>query len=46
MNSHPSLYAAGKPAVVGSFSRAVRRPLDDTSWVEVVPGWLSRGETF
>ena len=47
MNSHQaSLYAGGKPAVVGSFARAVRRPLDDTSWVEVVPGWLSGGESL
>jgi hypothetical protein len=47
VNSHQaSLYASGKPAVVGSFARAVRRPLDDTSWVEVVPGWLSGWESL
>ena len=35
MNSHQaSLYAGGKPAVVGSLARAVRWPLDDTSWVQ------------
>jgi hypothetical protein len=45
VNSHQaSLYAGGKPAVIGSFARAVRRSLDDTSWVEVAPGWLSGGE--
>lgn len=45
MNGHqPSLYTDDSPTLVGSFTRAVRRPLDDTSWVEVVPGWLAGGE--
>lgn len=29
------------PAVDDSFAEAVRVPLDDTTWVEHVPGWLS-----
>lgn len=33
--------SAGEFAVDKSFSRAVRTPLDATSWVELVPAWLS-----
>src|SRR5262245_20866010 len=31
----------GGIAVDATFRRAVRTPLDESSWVEVVPGWLS-----
>jgi alkylated DNA repair dioxygenase AlkB len=29
-----------------TFARAVRTPLDDSSWIEVVPGWLSGPEAL
>jgi hypothetical protein len=36
----PSMYTAVGPLVDDRFSGAVRRQLDKTSWVEVVPGWM------
>lgn len=38
--------SAGEFAVDASFSAAVRTPLDATSWVELVPGWLSGSEAL
>jgi alkylated DNA repair dioxygenase AlkB len=35
---------AGAIGFDSGFARAVRRPLDATSWVELVPGWLSDAE--
>lgn len=37
---------AGDIAIDASFGRAVRTPLDATSWVELVPGWLSGSEAL
>jgi alkylated DNA repair dioxygenase AlkB len=36
--------SAGTIAIDASFSRAVRTALDATSWVELVPAWLSGSE--
>jgi len=39
--------SAGEVAVDPGFRRAVRTPLDATSWIELVPGWLTgAGELF
>jgi alkylated DNA repair dioxygenase AlkB len=37
----PSLFAAAGIATDETFSTAVRHELDETSWVEVVPRWLT-----
>jgi hypothetical protein len=39
----PGMYTAVGPLVDHRFSGAVRRQLDETSWVEVVPGWMHDG---
>jgi len=36
--------SAGEIAIDTGFRRAVRTALDATSWVELVPGWLSGSE--
>ena len=36
----------GPISIDESFSRAVRTPLDATSWVELVPGWMSNAEAL
>lgn len=38
--------SAGEFAVDGSFRGAIRTPLDATSWVELVPGWVSGSEAL
>jgi hypothetical protein len=38
----PGMYTAVGPLVDHRFSGAVRRQLDETSWVEVVPGLDAR----
>jgi alkylated DNA repair dioxygenase AlkB len=40
------MYTAVGPLVDDRFSGAVRRQLDKTSWVEVVPGWMHDGHTL
>lgn len=37
----PSLFSGEFVAIDETFSTAVRHDLDSTSWVDVVPGWLS-----
>jgi alkylated DNA repair dioxygenase AlkB len=42
LDAQPSLFpSAGEFAIDAMFSRAARTALDGSSWVEVVPGWLS-----
>jgi alkylated DNA repair dioxygenase AlkB len=36
----------GGIAIDSTFARAVRTSLDETSWVELVPGWLSGAHTL
>jgi alkylated DNA repair dioxygenase AlkB len=36
-----SLFGVGEPACDPNFDGAVRTPLDDQSWIELVPRWLS-----
>ncbi len=36
-----SLLGAAAPVVDGSFANAERHQLDDDSWIDVVPGWLT-----
>jgi haloalkane dehalogenase len=36
--------STGELAIDTSFNRAIRTPLDATSWIELVPSWLSRSE--
>lgn len=36
----PTLFGAGEPAVDDGFATCERRRLDDTSWVDVAPGWM------
>jgi alkylated DNA repair dioxygenase AlkB len=36
--------SAGEIAIDSTFTRAVRTALDATSWIELVPGWLSGSE--
>ncbi|GAA3545809.1 alpha-ketoglutarate-dependent dioxygenase AlkB [Nonomuraea rosea] len=38
------LLATGESAIDATFATAYRIQLDDTSWVEHVPGWLSGGQ--
>jgi len=42
----PSLFADTAPALDPAFAGARRHALDSTSWVEVVPGWVSGGEAL
>ncbi|MEO9322790.1 alpha-ketoglutarate-dependent dioxygenase AlkB [Nocardioides sp. C4-1] len=41
-----SLFDSDEPAVDASFGGARRIALDDTSWVEVVPGWLTGADVL
>jgi alkylated DNA repair dioxygenase AlkB len=51
-SDQPSLFAdpepdpAPEPALDPAFTGAERHALDATSWVEIVPGWVSRGEAL
>lgn len=36
-----TFFGAAAPAVDLQFSSSERRPLDDDSWIDVVPGWLT-----
>jgi alkylated DNA repair dioxygenase AlkB len=40
LESQRGLFEEAEEIAFRGFSRAVRTPLDATSWVEVVPGWL------
>ena len=45
LQAQASLFAsAGEIAIDTTFRGAVRTPLDATSWIELVPGWLSGSE--
>jgi alkylated DNA repair dioxygenase AlkB len=46
MIEQPSLFASTELAIDQSFASAVRQDLDETSWVEFVPGWLAGHETL
>lgn len=37
----PTLFGNGVPDVDGGYEACERRALDDTSWVDVAPGWMS-----
>ena len=37
----PSLFGTGRPEVDGAFSSLTRLSLDDRSWVDHAPGWMS-----
>lgn len=41
MFAQASLFGTGTPAVDERFASCERRVLDDTSWVDVAPGWMS-----
>jgi alkylated DNA repair dioxygenase AlkB len=41
-----SLFAATATAIAADFTGARRQALDATSWVEIVPGWVSGGEAL
>jgi alkylated DNA repair dioxygenase AlkB len=41
-----ALHAGAALAIDETFGSAVRRDLDEASWVEVVPGWASGSETL
>jgi alkylated DNA repair dioxygenase AlkB len=41
-----NLFGAGEIAIDATFSRAIRTALDATSWIELVPGWLSGADTL
>jgi len=42
----PNLFAQADLAVDPNFRSAIRRDLDEYSWVEFVPGWVSGNETL
>jgi alkylated DNA repair dioxygenase AlkB len=42
--SQLDLFGGGEMAIDESFAAAARKDLDETSWVDVVPGWLSGSE--
>ncbi|MEI5675648.1 MULTISPECIES: alpha-ketoglutarate-dependent dioxygenase AlkB [unclassified Nocardioides] len=42
----PSLFASDVPSVDAAFTTARRIVLDEHSWVEVVPGWLSGADAL
>jgi len=44
--TQPSLFADADPALDPAFTGAERHALDATSWVEIVPGWVTGGETL
>jgi hypothetical protein len=46
VSDQPSLFDAGEPEVDRSFGAARRTPLDPTSWLEHVPGWLSGSQVL
>lgn len=35
-----------EPTVDETFAHAIRRPLDDTSWIEIVPSWVTGSQTL
>ena len=41
MFAQASLFGTGSPAVDEGFASCERRALDETSWVDVAPGWMS-----
>ena len=41
-----SLFGGGEPSADPSFATATRVALDDTSWVELVPGWLAGSDAL
>jgi alkylated DNA repair dioxygenase AlkB len=42
----PSLFAQGEPRADPDFSSLVRHQLDETAWVDHVPGWLDGADTL
>jgi alkylated DNA repair dioxygenase AlkB len=46
LEAQAGLFESGAIAIDTTFARAVRTSLDATSWVELVPGWLSGSETL
>lgn len=42
----PSLFGTGDPEPDASFTGLYRHQLDERSWVDVVPGWLSGPDTL
>jgi alkylated DNA repair dioxygenase AlkB len=42
--SQQDLFGGGEMAIDESFAAAARKDLDETSWVDIVPGWLSGNE--
>ena len=46
LQAQAGLFESSAVAIDTSFARAVRTSLDATSWVELVPGWLSGSEAL
>jgi alkylated DNA repair dioxygenase AlkB len=46
LEAQAGLFESGAIAIDTTFARAVRTSLDATSWVELVPGWLSGSEAL
>ena len=42
----PGLFAAARPSFDVAFTSLPRVQLDETSWVDVAPGFVSGGETL
>lgn len=42
----PSLFGAGDPVPDPSFATVRRHQLDNTSWVDLAPGWLAGADTL